>query len=470
MSESPQSLPSIATILAWLARQADSEPSHELEALERHLSDLAHTGISAEQQQQVLELLHLRTQSAIDALRPRLANITLPIPADARYAARIAKSVLEKLAKAQLCAADNDTDAAPTLRLHALQALSSHLLISALVAAPAGVGVWQQMHNIYATALTSGSARNDDCAICASYFRSQLLACTQPASLAAHELTLVEAAITAIAVLPERPNGPGNGHSGLFWINPAQDLSATAVSRKSPPPGLPVWWFACDRPAAALTAIIEAIEEGQNPNLFALPAFAGTSSGLATLKRVVRCWDTPAKRRFTRRRQNIRASLLAGIDAVHYLLRTGQGTASEWLITNESPDGCAAMHVAGPTGRIDIGDVVALQFRGEKNWQLCIARWAQSENPEHIELGLQRLAPSADATTLVATDLRTKGLLFSPPGKEQHPALMIPADSLSAMPNKALLLTERHNLDVRETRPGPCLERTGSVEWYLLVH
>lgn len=470
MTDATHPSANIAAILQWLASPADGDPSQELEALEQHLADLAHTGINATQQQEILELLHLRAQAAINTLRPRLANITLPIPADARYAARVAKAALERLAATLLQAARDNPAATQTLHLQALQALHNHLLISALVASPAGVGVWRQMHAIYAAALTNGNGRNDDDPLCKIYFHSQLLASTQPASLAAHELTLVDAAITAIAVLPERPNSPNSGHSGLFWIDPNQDQPATAASRKSPPHNLAVWWFACDRPAAALTTIIDAIEEGQNPAIFALPAFAGTTSGLATLKRVVRCWDSPAKRRFNRRRQNIRASLLAGMDAVHELLRNGRGVSSEWLITNESPDGCAAMHVAGPTGRIDIGDVVALRFTGESNWQICIARWAQSENPEHIELGLQRLAPEAAAATLVATDLRAKAILFHQPGQQQHPTLMLSTGALSKTPNKAVLLTERNNLDVRETRPGPCLERTTSVECYLLVH
>ncbi len=470
MTDQNQTSASIATILQWLATPADSDPSQELDALEHHLGNLAHTGIKPSQQQEILELLHLRAEAAITALRPRLANITLPIPADARYAARVAKTALEKLAAAELQAAAETPDNATSLRLHALQALHHHLLIGALVASPAGVGVWRQMHAIYTTALADGSAKDDSDALSTTYFHSQLLACTQPASLAAHELTLVEAAISAIAILPERPNSPSTGHSGLFWIDPSQDLSATALSRKSPPPGLPVWWFACDRPAAALTTIIEALEKGGNPAGFALPAFAGTASGLATLKRVVRCWDTPAKRRFNRRRQNIRASLLAGMDAVYELLRNGHGIASEWLITNESPDGCAAMHVAGATGRIDIGDVVALRFAGEANWQICIARWAQSENPEHIELGLQRLAPEAAASLLIAPALRAKALLFHPPGQHQHPTLMLSTGAMTEIPNKAVLLTERNNLDVRETRPGPCLERTTSIEYYLLVH
>jgi hypothetical protein len=39
--------------------------------------------------------------------------------------------------------------------------------------------------------------------------------------------------------------------------------------------------------------------------------------------------------------------------------------------------------------------VVAIRTDSDQNWQICLVRWALSENPEHLELGLQILAPKA---------------------------------------------------------------------------
>lgn len=456
----------ITAILQWLSNPAGSDPNQQLVELTHHLTALGAIEIKPDQRSEILELLHLRTLAAIAELLPQLIGTTLPIPEDIRRDARNAKNALEALAAAHI---DNTTNAppSPTQRLYALQALSKHLLIDALVAAPPGVGIWRQMHQLHypADSETQPASPIDEV-----YFRAQMLACTQPAALSAHELSLVDAAIVSIATLPDRPSAPSSDYTGLFWIDPTQDLAATAASRKPPPPNLPVRWFACDRPAIALTAIIDAIESGKKPAIFNLPEFAATPTGIATLRRAARCWDRPAKRRFHRRRQNIRASLLAGMSEVRELLRNGNGATSEWMITNESPDGCAAMHVRGPTGRIDIGDVVALRFEGEQNWQICVARWAQSENPEHLELGLQRLAPEAAAATLVTPDLRATALVFTTPGTPPRPTLMVAAGALSASPEKAILLTERHNLDVRETTPGECLEQTARIEWHTLLH
>lgn len=468
MTDLAPSTTAIAATLQWLTSPPDSDPSRELAVLAQHLAELGKTTIKAEQRNELLELLHWRALTAVSKLRPLLADITLPIPAAARSAARSAKTALEALAAAHAdAAADAPT---PALLLHALQALASHLLIGALAASPPGVGIWWQMHKLYAAAAADASEPSTTKLIDEVYFRAQLLACTQPATLTARELTLVDAAIASIAVLPDRPAAPSIDYTGLFWIDPAHDLSATAATRKTPPPNLAVRWFACDRSAIALTAIVDAIESGKKPAIFALPEFAATPAGIATLRRVARCWDSPAKRRFHRRRQHLRASLLAGMGAVRELLRSGNGSTSEWMITNESPEGCAAMHVAGPTGRIDIGDVVALRFDGEHNWQICVARWAQSENPEHLELGLQRLAPEAAAAILVAPELRAPALVFTTPGDPPRPTLLVAAGALGTSPKKAILLTERHNLDVRETTTGVCLEQTACIEWHALQH
>ena len=458
----------IANTLQWLGKPAESEPSRELEALTLHLSALGEAQLNPEQAGQLVELLHLRAIAAVGKLRPQLSTITLPIPADARQAARIAMRSLEALAAAHSQTARTLPDAHLPL-LHALESLSLHLLICALVASPPGVGIWQQMHNIYAQRLSTSLPLSTALAIDEIYFRAQLLACTQPASLAAQELILVDAAINAIHVLPERPQKPPPAEQGAFWINPKQDFSATAASRKPPPPGLTVWWFTCEQAALALNTLITALAKKQSPASLALPDFATSSSGVAALRRVVNCWSKPPKRRFNRRRQSLRATLLAGLPAIYELLRSGSGPTSEWIITNESPDGCAAMHVSGPTGRIDMGDVVALRFEGEKNWQLCLARWAQSENAEHLELGLQRLTATSRTATLVMPQLRANCLVFDTPGQAPQPTLMIAAGALDQDHCKAILLSAHHNLTVREVTVGACLERTPRVEYYALI-
>ncbi|EKE16563.1 MAG: hypothetical protein ACD_10C00912G0001, partial [uncultured bacterium] len=64
------------------------------------------------------------------------------------------------------------------------------------------------------------------------------------------------------------------------------------------------------------------------------------------------------------------------------------------MVTNESPDGYALMHISGNTNGLHVGDIIALQALGEHvetpaAWHVCLIRWAISENPEHIELGLE---------------------------------------------------------------------------------
>jgi len=147
---------------------------------------------------------------------------------------------------------------------------------------------------------------------------------------------------------------------------------------------------------------------------------------------------------------------------------------SEWMVINESPDGYALMHMAGQTHRLRVGDVVALQPSGERSereplWHICIVRWALSENPEHIELGLQLLASQAIAAKVTlpdSRDARNISALVLPekltPPRAQ--SLIMPSGVLKDESHRIIVLVEKHNLEIREVRATKLDEQTGLIE------
>ncbi|HET7775459.1 MAG TPA: hypothetical protein VFK74_03765, partial [Azospira sp.] len=310
-----------------------------------------------------------------------------------------------------------------------------------------------------------------------AYAHALLLACAQPASFNARELEFIDAIAEHQGHRLEFLNATDERHRGLFWIDPKRDTPAVALARRLPPPETQVLWFSCDQLAHALQQQLQALEsETRSPANLDLPEFAGTLAGRSVLRRLIRFWGNPAKRRFPRRRQSYRVTLHAGLEPLASLLRgpaLDSDEGSVWMITNESPEGYALMHLSGTAEHLEVGDVVALKPEnhppGRGGWQACIVRWALSENPEHLEIGLQILSPKALPATIALPGDNASAhphvlILPAIPGVRQADALVTPSGLLPTDQGRFVLLVERDNLEVREVRATSLDEQTGRVE------
>ena len=133
------------------------------------------------------------------------------------------------------------------------------------------------------------------------------------------------------------------------------------------------------------------------------------------------------------------------------------------------------MHLSGKTNHLHVGDIVAIRPEAEDDapapaWNVCIVRWALSENPEHIELGLQFLAPTAfPAVFSVAQNgsgLEQGEALLLPriPPLRPNEALVVPTGLLAGQPQKFTIVMGRDNVVVRELRTRGICEQTARVE------
>lgn len=140
------------------------------------------------------------------------------------------------------------------------------------------------------------------------------------------------------------------------------------------------------------------------------------------------------------------------------------------MTTNQSPDGYALMHLAGKTGRLTAGDIVALRLEDGHEWQVCIVRWALSENPEHLEIGLQVLATQATAATLALPErdgaAALRRVLVLPKLLPLRPTetMVTPSGVTREGGDKLILVIERHNIELRQIRAAHLDEQTSSVE------
>lgn len=478
----------IRAIFEWLAAPPPLHPADELLPLRTHLAALREAPAPAHQRASALEQLYTRSISVVDQLIPTFKNVTLPIPRKTRHIVRSMQDLLQTLAEDMLASQEKlDEHLIRGLRQtqdlllwRSLHALAQHLRISDMVASPPSAGIWQQLHHVFATANRAELADNKPDGALSSlrqvYYTALLLGCAQPASFTSQEIAFVADYLKRYADRAEPIAEAVPESHGVFWIHSLHDTPPFACSRKTAPPDPDVYFFSCDKLATLLDRQLDALEAGSTPQQTNLPEFAGTPAGQGVLRRLANYWGHPGKRRFPRRRQNYRAVMCSGLDSLWHLFQddqTSENDVSNWMITNESPDGYTIMHVSGKTGKLQVGDIAAIRTESGKVWQICLVRWALSENPEHLELGMQILASRAIPAILALTsetgDSDNNGLLpvlILPeiPALRPSQTLIAPSGALVDYQKKLVLIVNQANVEVREMRATNLDEQTGSIE------
>jgi hypothetical protein len=148
---------------------------------------------------------------------------------------------------------------------------------------------------------------------------------------------------------------------------------------------------------------------------------------------------------------------------------TGAGAApvhaSEWIVLNESSRGFALRHMSGTPPPIQVGELVAIRPQGRGAIFVCLVRWIQSNNPEHLEVGIQQLAPVAVPAVYKLSEANGSApepVLFFPqmPTQRKAPAIAVPPDRLRGDSPFSL----RHRRGHLNLRPGRIVEKTSSIE------
>ena len=480
-------------ILEWLARAHGRTGADDAGELHQQLLLLRESPTSTGQRIQLLDLLYKHAERVVTAELPSLQEISLPVPRRLRQRTGIIQELLETQIQEYLNTLSElfdprttATHRAPNQTLRrVMQCIAWHIRISHLIAAPNGIGVWQQLHAAYRTARRLGLADTagpeGEPSVQQSYIRILLAAIAQPASFCSSELAFItdyiESSVKPIEILETPPLD----RNGVFWLDLDQDFPAYALARRLPPGDILALYFACDLVARDTREHLAALAKGAPASSLGLPTFADTPAGRGVLRRLSQLWGKPATRRFPRRRQYYRVNLCAGLEQLWKLIRhpETEGQISEWMVTNESPDGYSLMHMSGPTSHLRVGDMVAVQPTGERaeqvpNWHVGIVRWAISENPEHIELGMQQLASHAIAAEVIrpleleAGNLSALILPEMPPLREL-PALVAPTGQLNERERRLILLVEQDNFGIREVRPTAITEQTSSIEVFSVV-
>jgi cyclic-di-GMP-binding protein len=473
---------SIQSVLEWLGRNRGHISPEQAEQLFQQIRLVRVAPISTPQRGKLLDLFFSHTKHLIEAELPELHQITLPVSRRLRHRIRVTQDLLETLAQDYLNTLSELFDPHSPL-LHkepedtlqkVLQCIGWNIQISHLAAAPTPMGLWLELHSTMRTARRLGVDKQNQ--IEHLYLTPLLAAIAHPASFSSQELDFITGCISTLSHHVALSELPPHDSEGVFWIDPAGDFPAHAIVRRASPSDTPVWFFSCKNIAARIKSILQLLANGHSAETLQLPPLADTASGQRILRRLVTLWGKPGKRRFTRRRQSYRASICLGLAPLWALLHTHEDSksSSEWIVTNESPDGYAVMHVSGQIGHLMVGDILAIQtHKGSENphhpWHICLVRWAISENPEHLELGLQLLSSDASPAVIVEPDLSNAGkinglLIPEAPPLRPFAAVIVESGRLSADSGKLIVLLEKNNIEIREMHTTNLDEQTNRVE------
>ena len=421
-------------------------PAHA-RALTQQVQQVIALALAPAQKHTLLELYFTHAQQIGQQLRVELPQHPTPLAPKLRQSVSDTIALLDLLSQGFFQTAHDERFSALSLgtALHllcnALTCLHCALHLCDLLGTAAPSGLWLSSKRIYLISETRQAAPPHAevyRTLIRQIFHEMLLwSAADPTAFNAREQTLLSAHVTPLAKTLTLQSGQSMDNAS-FWIDLSDDTPAQAHVRRPVRPNRPVRTFSGQTLAQNL-----ATAPSQVPQPTGRPTLRDPGSA-NLLGRLQQRWAQPAKRRFPRRHQAYRVHLDCGLPRLWQILsQPNPAPGSLWMVSNESPEGFALMHLNGPQDTLMVGQLALVSRTGDDGTPptriLCVIRRMSSDNPEHLECGLQVLSARVQAIRLRHSEARpivTVDALFLPEMPAlQHPAqIIIEADKPEALP------------------------------------
>jgi hypothetical protein len=482
----------VTHVLDWLATPIPQDPAQDLAQLSGELAALGRARLEEAHYHRILDLFYDRAQRLTQPLKTRLTEATLPLGKEMRAMAALLIAVNENVAAGyERVLLDpgrllhNKRRNIGSVAARALKCLAEAFETSAMMASPPPAELWRRAHQLAKTARAHyepTAAVPPGLPLDAEKLYKGLLAlaAAQPEGFSPAEVALASEYLAQFSAAVNLLPAPAAEDAGLwYWIDCSRDQGPVPPNRRIPPDHGDLLYCSFRLLARLLGEQIAALESGTPAGNLRVPERAHMPGGIAALKRLLTHWSQPPHRHHPRRHSHSRAQLCIGLNELWQLLKHGQlpegsglhaAHATEWMVLNESPAGYAVMHVAGALEGLVPGSVIALRQAADKPWNICIVRWMKSENPEHMELGLELVAPAARSVQIVfrngdPAQQPTPGLLLPAlPALREHPALLTPSGAISA--RRFFIVSGDDKTHVMQGRLLSLDQQTGEIELF----
>jgi hypothetical protein len=473
----------------WLAAPAATDPMQDLAPLRLHLRNILELGKPPLHLLKLLDAFEPRAAVVAGLSQPLLGDTTLPLARRLRSLALALVDVHGALAQGYLRIA-SDADPAGLANLGrsraqicgiAMYHLAAQMQIAVLTTSPAPAGLWLAAQQAYQMTVKSSAADLTvvaDNAAAERNFKIMLaLTAAQPEAMTGQQIAFLKRVLErygkSIDISFEPPTDP----TSWYWLDSNRDLPPVAFTRRAPPQN-PCLYFSCANLGRVCQDIVGQLVAGRSPALLEIPDEATQSDYLDLLRQVRAYWALPPKRLLKRRRNNYPIQVCTDFDNFWRLLngdpaktsRVVDDGTTDWMVVNESPGGYAVMHVNGTIAGIQTGCVLGVRPTPKRPWGICMVRWARSDNPEHLELGLEFLAPTAEAVRIVPNKHGKVPLpaflLPALPGLDRGESLLVQHGNYFPHGNFTLLQESWGHIRITECQPRALMSQTSSVEIY----
>lgn len=374
----------------------------------------------------LLELYRAVVLKLLPALEESYVAARLPLPEKNRQMADLAHRLQMELANGyKIILLDYQNrritlGKGKTARLAAYRALSALGRILAIhyqTYAPPPSGIWFEIHQIFRFAVERGLAsetladEGGESSIALAYKQTLLLALSNPYRLNPGDAQRILDYLALFGNLAQlQPFAQSGDFAGLFLVQTGAD---------APPRNILQNLGEMDSRHDILLNTLELahalrhhagrLEAGEPPGSLRLPDAAGEPGYRDLLRRLLTYWSAAPKRVYPRTRNISGVQVCIGLAAIRHFLdgETAEiedaGPApvqprfapSRWLIVNESAGGLALRGMFETLPRLRPGEVIGLKADGGGEWNIAVVRWAQSGQPNKLEIGGQLLAPRA---------------------------------------------------------------------------
>lgn len=481
----------VAHVLDWLASPIMEDPAQDLAQLVGELAALERANLEHAHYHRILDLFYERTYRVSKTLKAGIVNAPLPLGIELRATTTLLVNAFERVAAGYEFLLSEASQLAYSKRrhpaqvaAHALHCLAGAQEMCCMMSSPPPADLWRRAHALAksaqehydpdATAVTSVPQDAE-----MIYKRLLALAASQPEGFSPIDIGLVCDYLSQYSGTVSLQKSPPVQEEFWYWVDVNRDIGPMPPNRRIPADHGELLFCSFQLLARLLGEQISAIDSGMPAGNLRLPDGAAARSGQATLKRLQSHWASPPHRQHSRRHSNFRAQVCIGLTELWYMLEQGEAPdgaqvsnphITEWMVLNEGPAGYAIMHVSGEVEGLTPGSAIALRQEADQPWSICVVRWMRSENPEHIELGLEMVAPVASSVRLMfrngdPTQQPTMGLLLpAVPALRDNAAVLAPSGVYTS--RRFFIVSGENKTHIMQGRLLSMDLQTGAIELF----
>jgi len=419
---------------------------------------------------QLLELYRQPIKQISHELMKQYIGLPLPLTDKHRGIAELNRQFQMELAYGYKRILLNTTDKPVVLEIdRALRALATQrairhltevLAVSYQTYSPTPLGVWREIHELYTHAETMGllPMELEDPLIKAvtsygighAYKQALLLEFSNPYHLPARAVDRVNQYLDRWAPLAQLTAATSTYNPTCqFLVDRESDRAGIAYTSSEvlEHPGHYQLLNTTELARQVHTQLTQ-LQRGQMPPASGLSETFFLEAGQDLLRRLVSAWGVNPQRTFRRnQRPGLQIEMAVGLDAINYWLNGGNKfvvsstlvgpmphrmwanlmekkkveekvpdmNLSTWDVDDESAGGLSISKNGQIHTPVRVGDLIITRTPGEGNpWSIGVIRWAIGVTSAIVEVGIQRLAPSAEPVVIKTVNAENKESDFLP--------------------------------------------------------